>query len=110
MSAVDSYSADDIKRQKRRNQVGLPGTSYRFQLVLINDKWVLRLLKGKEAIASYIFQEENMSVSGFPNQNLIVNWVLRTVANPNINPHLIMKTVQEMTKQARENIDERDDK
>jgi len=41
-----------------------------------------------------------MSASGFPNQNLIVGWVLRTVAIPNINPHQIMKTVQALTKQA----------
>jgi len=107
---MEPYSADDIKRRKRRNIFGLPGTSYRFQLVLINDKWVMRLLKGKDAIDSYVFQEENMDISSFPNQNLIVNWVLRTVAIPNINPHLIMKTVQEMTKQARENIDKWDDK
>ena len=105
---MEPYSADDIKRQKRRDIFGLPGTSYRFQLVLINDKWVLRLLKGKEAIDSYVFQEEDMTASGFPNQELIANWVLRTVAIPNITPHLIMKTVQEMTKQARENIDKRD--
>ena len=41
-----------------------------------------------------------MSVVGFPNQNLIVGWVLRTVAIPNINPHQIMKTTQALTKQA----------
>ena len=69
---MEPYSADDIKRRKRR---------------------------------TYVIKEEDMTVSGFPNQNLIVGWVLRTVAIPNINPHLIMKTVQEMTKQVRENID-----
>ena len=41
-----------------------------------------------------------MSASGFPNQNLIVGWVLRTVAIPNINPHQIMKTTHALTKQA----------
>ncbi len=41
-----------------------------------------------------------MSASGFPNQNLIVGWVLRIVAIPNINPHQIMKTTHALTKQA----------
>ena len=48
-----------------------------------------------------------MSAIGFPNQNLIVGWVLRTVAIPNINPHQIMKTVQALTKQAMKNWEEK---
>ena len=96
---MEPYSADDIKRRKRRNIFGLPGTSYKIQLVLIHDKWVMRLLKGNDTIDSYIFKEENMTVSGFPNENLIVGWVLRTVTLPNINPHEIMKLVHIMTKQ-----------
>jgi len=58
------------------------------------------LLKGKGVIDSYVYKEDDMSPSGFPNQNLIVGWVLRTVAIPNINPHQIMKTTQALTKQA----------
>jgi len=58
------------------------------------------LLKGNTSIDSYVFKDEDLSASGFPNQNLIVGWVLRTVAIPNINPHQIMKTVQALTKQA----------
>ena len=48
-----------------------------------------------------------MSASGFPNQNIIVGWVLRTVAIPNINPHQIMKTVHALTKQAITNKEEK---
>lgn len=80
--------------------MGIPGTSYRIQLGLINEKWASRLLKGNDIIESYVYKEEDLSASGFPNQNLIVGWVLRTVAIPNINPHQIMKTVQALTKQA----------
>jgi hypothetical protein len=58
------------------------------------------LLKGNSVIDSYVYKEDDMSASGFPNQNLIVGWVLRTVAIPNINPHQIMKTTQALTKQA----------
>ncbi len=58
------------------------------------------MLKGNSVIDSYVFKDDDMSAAGFPNQNLIVGWVLRTVAIPNINPHQIMKTTQALTKQA----------
>ncbi|GAH50503.1 unnamed protein product, partial [marine sediment metagenome] len=81
------------------SQLGIPGTSYRLQLGLINDKWAVRLLKGKNILDSYVFKDEDVE-GDFPNQNLIVGWVLRTVAIPNINPHQVMKTTQALTKQA----------
>ena len=81
------------------SQLGIAGTSYRIQLGLINDKWASRLLKGNTVIDSYIYKDEDTE-SGFPNQNLIVGWVIRTVAIPNINPHQIMKTTQALVKQA----------
>jgi phosphatidate phosphatase PAH1 len=81
------------------SQLGIAGTSYRIQLGLINEKWASRLLKGNTVIDSYIYKDEDVE-SGFPNQNLIVGWVIRTVAIPNINPHQIMKTTQALVKQA----------
>ena len=85
-------------------QLGISGTSYRIQLGLINDKWASRILKGKNIIDSYVHKD----VEGdFPNQNLIVGWVLRTVAIPNINPHQIMKTTQALCKQAIEKKEQR---
>ena len=127
---IDPYLVDDMERVKDNlfiprkssekdfklsetgftplsSQLGIPGTSYRIELGLINDKWASRLLKGNALIDSYVYKDEDMSAFGFPNQNLIVGWVLRTVAIPNINPHQIMKTVQALTKQA---ISKRDDK
>ncbi|MFW9951792.1 MAG: zinc ribbon domain-containing protein [Candidatus Thorarchaeota archaeon] len=89
------------------SQLGIPGTSYRIQLGLINGKWTSRLLKGQDVIDSYIYKEEDLGDTGFPNQNLIVGWVIRTVAIPNINPHQIMKTVQALVKQALEKKDQR---
>ena len=82
------------------SQLGVPGTSYRIQLGLINGKWASRLLKGNDVIDSYVYKDEDVSEGGFPNQNLIVGWVLRTVAIPNINPHQVMKTTQALVKQA----------
>ena len=86
------------------SQLGIPGTSYRIQLGLINGKFATRLLKGKSVLDSYVFKDEDVSESGIPNQNLIVGWVLRTVAIPNINPHQVMKTTQALVKQAIEKI------
>ncbi|MFX0017530.1 MAG: GTP-binding protein [Candidatus Hermodarchaeota archaeon] len=57
-------------------------------------------MKGQNVIDSYIYKDEDIAEGGFPNQNIIVGWVLRTVAIPNINPHQIMKTTQALMKQA----------
>ena len=88
--------------QPLSSQLGISGTSYRIQLGLINGKFAIRLLKGKSVIDSYVFKDEDISESGIPNQNLMVSWVLRTVAIPNINPHQVMKTTQALVKQALE--------
>ncbi|MFX0029222.1 MAG: zinc ribbon domain-containing protein [Candidatus Hermodarchaeota archaeon] len=88
------------------SQLGVPGTSYRIQLGLINGKWASRLLKGRDVIESYVYKDEDVE-GGFPNQNLIVGWVLRTVAIPNINPHQVMKTTQALVKQAIQKREER---
>jgi len=87
-------------------ELGIPGTSYRLQLGLINEKWAVRLLKGKDVLDSYVFKDEDSS-GGFPNQNLIVGYVLRTVAIPNINPHQVMKTTQALVNQAVKNKEQR---
>ena len=82
------------------SQLGIAETSYRLQLGWINEKWASRILKGKEIIDSYVYKDEDTAASGIPNSNLIVGWVLRTIAIPNINPHQIMKTTQALVKQA----------
>jgi hypothetical protein len=113
---MNPYSADDTKRKKENSfiprresekgfkplssQLWIPGTMYRIQLGLISGKWASRVIKGNELTESYVYRDEDLSTAGFPNQNLIVGWLLRTVAIPNINPHQIMKTVQALTKQA----------
>jgi len=89
------------------SQLGIAGTSYRIQLGMINEKWASRILKGREVIDSYVYKEEDTAAGGLPNSNLIVGWVLRTVAIPNINPHQIMKTTQALVKQAIQNKEEK---
>ena len=84
-------------------QLGIPGTSYRLQLGLINEMWASRLLKGNYVLDSHVYKD----VKGdFPNQNLIVSWALSSIALPNINPHQIMKTTQALVKQALERKDQ----
>ena len=80
------------------NQLGIAGTSYQVQLGLINDKWVSRLLKGKEVIASHIYKDAK-----FPYQDEIVGWILKTIPIPNINSHQVIKTVQKLIIQAKQN-------
>ena len=89
------------------SQLGISGTSHRLQLGLINGKWASRILKGKNIIDSNVFKDEDVRKdqegNERPNQNLIVGWVLKTVAIPNINPHQIMKTTQALVNQAVKN-------
>ena len=89
------------------SQLGIAGTSYRLQLGLINEKWASRILKGKDVIDSYVYKDEDISDEGFPNQNLVVGWVLRTITLPNINPYGIMKTTGALVKQAMTNKEKR---
>jgi hypothetical protein len=84
----------------RTSQLEIPGTSFRLQLGLIDGKWSSRILKGNKVIDSYVYKD----IKGdFPNHNLIVGWVLRTIAISNMNPHQIMKTIQALVNQANDN-------
>ena len=85
-------------------QLRIAGTSYSLQIGLINGKWAVRLIKGKDIIRVFIYNNKHVK-GDFPNQDIIVNWVLRTVIIPNINPHQIKKTVQFLLEQAIENKD-----
>ena len=72
---------------------------YEIELGVINRMWASRLLENKKVIDYYVYQDEDLD-NGFPNQNVIVGWVLRTLKNPNINPHRIMKITQALVQQA----------
>ena len=83
--------------QPLTSEIGIPGTSYRIQLGLIDGKWASRLLKGRGVIDSYILKDGDVE-DGIPKLNLFVGWLLRALANPNINPHQIMVTIQGLIK------------
>ena len=61
-----------------RGKLGIAGTSYRLQIGLINGKWSVCLLKGKSIINGLICKDEDIE-GDFPNQDKIINWVLRTI-------------------------------
>ncbi|MFX0102589.1 MAG: hypothetical protein ACFFCS_23685, partial [Candidatus Hodarchaeota archaeon] len=61
----------------------------------MGDSWASRILKGKDVVASGTFNELN--------GNLIVGFVLKETAIPNLNPYQIMKTVQFLTREAKSN-------
>lgn len=84
--------------------LGIAGTSYNLQIGLINGKWAVRLIKGKTIIEVLIYNDRDL-VGDFPNQDVIINWVLKTVVIPNISPLYIKRTVQFLLKQAKDNKD-----
>jgi hypothetical protein len=77
------------------SQLGVSGTSYRLQLGKVGDKWATRILKGKDVVASTTLEELN--------GNMVVGFVMRETAIPNLNPYSIMKTVQFLTREAKSN-------
>nr|MDO8118932.1 hypothetical protein [Candidatus Sigynarchaeota archaeon] len=77
------------------SQLGVSGTSYRIQLGKISEQWAARILKGNDVVMQSSFPELN--------GNLIVGFVMRETAIPNLNPYQIMKTVQFLTREAQTN-------
>jgi hypothetical protein len=80
--------------------LSVSGTSYKLNLGLVEDKWALKVFKGNSLLDLKKF---DISYKEFPDQNLIVQWILQIIVIPNINPHLIMKSLQKLTKEALEN-------
>ncbi len=77
------------------SQLGVSGTSYRIQLGKVSEQWAARILKGNDVVTQSSFPELN--------GNLIVGFVMRETAIPNLNPYQIMKTVQFLTREAQTN-------
>ena len=88
------------------DQYGITGTSYSLQMGLINSKWAVSLLKGKETKATFLFNDRDL-VEDFPTSESIVSWTLRAIVIPNINSHQVRKTVHILRKQAKFNKDKK---
>ena len=76
-----------------KDALGIPGTSYKIQLGIIDERWALHLLKGQDVIDFYILKDEDVK-DGIPKLDVLVGWLLRTLALPNIGTHNIITTVQ----------------
>ena len=83
-------------------QYNIAGTSYRLQLGLINSKWAIRLLKGKETKATKVFNDGDL-LEDIPTPQSIVNWTLSVIVIPDINPYQIRKTAQLLHTEAKVN-------
>lgn len=88
------------------NALGVPGTSYKLQLGLINKKWASLLIKGKKILASKTY--DLMEDEEYPNTNFIVGFVLQNAAIPNINPRQIMRVTESLLSKAKENFDKKE--
>ena len=77
------------------SQLGIAGTSYRLQMGKIGNSWAARLMKGNDEVASTTLSELN--------GNLVIGFVIRETAIPNLNPYQISKTVEFIMKEARAN-------
>ena len=87
------------------SELGIPGSSYRLSMGIVNSKWAVRLSKGEETLDSNVFQDSDLS--RVPNADDITRWILMVMAIPNLNPHQIMKTVGFVRQQAKRNYDEK---
>ncbi|MHA1368411.1 MAG: hypothetical protein ACTSWN_11945 [Promethearchaeota archaeon] len=79
------------------SQLGVAGTSYMIQLGKVGNQFAARIIRGKDIISSLTIDELN--------GNVIVGFVMRETAIPNLNPYQIMKTVQFLTREAKRNIE-----
>jgi hypothetical protein len=98
--------ADQGKFEALTNALGVPGTSYKMQLGLIEKQWASRLIKGKNVLAEKTY--ELMEDEEYPNTNFLVGFVLQNAAIPNINPRQIMKVAESLLSKAKENIDRKE--
>lgn len=73
-------------------QLGIVGSSYQLQMGKINNFWTIRLVKGRDVLASKIFKDVP-NPEEIPLGNQITGWILSVLAIPNLNTYQIQKTV-----------------
>ena len=71
-------------------QLGIAGSSYQLQMGKVNGYWAIRLVKGKNVLASKVYKENPDEI---PLGNHLTGWALSVIAIPNINPYQIQKTI-----------------
>ena len=90
-----------IDFEPKTSQLGIPSTSYSIQIGKVNGKWAIRLMKGKTVVDVLIYNDDDLE-EDLPNQDILTNWVLRTVIIPGLNPLQIKKTIQFLLKEVKD--------
>jgi len=70
----------------------IPGSSYAAQVGKVNEKWALRLVKGRDVLDTGYFDELN--------GNQIIAYIIQSLAIPMINPYQISQSVKALITQA----------
>jgi RNA polymerase subunit RPABC4/transcription elongation factor Spt4 len=70
----------------------IPGSSYSAQVGKVDEKWALRLVKGRDVLDTGYFSELN--------GNQIIAFIIQSLAIPMINPYQISQSVKALIKQA----------
>jgi RNA polymerase subunit RPABC4/transcription elongation factor Spt4 len=70
----------------------IPGSSYSAQVGKVQERWALRLVKGREVLDTGYFNELN--------GNQIIAYIIQSLAIPMINPYQISQSVKALIKQA----------
>lgn len=97
MSSIKSQNDISILTE----QTAIKGTSYKIQLGISEDIWIIRLWKGGAILES---KRMESGIEETPNQNEIVQFILNAIPIPNINPMKVMNTLQGLIKEVIEKI------
>lgn len=84
--------SDTSNFQPYTPQLGIAGSSYQLQMGKVNNYWAIRLVKGRDVLASKVFKDVP-DPEELPLGNQITGWILSVLAIPNLNTYQIQKTV-----------------
>jgi hypothetical protein len=86
-------------------QLGIAGSSYQLQMGKVNGFWAIRLVKGKNVLASKVYKNKEKP-DELPLGNHLTGWALSVIAIPNINPYQIQKTIGFIRQKAMRSIED----
>lgn len=88
-------------------QLGIVGSSYQLQMGKVNKYWAVRLVKGRDVLASKVFKDVP-NPEKIPLGNQITGWILSVLAIPNLNTYQIQKTVGFIRQKAQQTMEDQE--
>lgn len=88
--------------------LGITGSSYQLQLGRVNEYWAIRLVKGKDILASKVYNDVQ-DPDEIPLGRLLTGWVLSVLAIPNINTYQIQKVIGFLRQKGTQNFENQKD-